>query len=107
MIEAATDTDDQANRGAGVSGSLNELQGRMLARRRQSRIRSRAVGGLILAVVVSGLGLAAVPLWQHAGSWKPVASHAESVIQAGWGDLFGVPAGDGPQRADPEPPASD
>ena len=107
MTEAAADTDSQANRGAGVSGSLNELQGRMLARQRRSRLRSRAVGGLVLAVVVSSLGFAAVPLWQYAGSWKPVASHAGFVIQTGWRDLFGVPAGDGPQRADPEPPASD
>ena len=97
----------RAKRGAGVSGSLDELQGRMLARQRRSRLQSRAVGSLVLTAVVSGLGLVAVPLWQHAGSWKPAASHAGSVIQAGWRDLFGVPAGNGPQRADPEPPAVD
>ncbi len=97
----------RAKRGAGVSGSLEELQGRMLARQRRFRIRSRAVGGLVLVALVFGLGLAAVPLWQHAGSWKPTASHAGSVIQAGWRDLFGVQTGDGPQRTDSEPPASD
>lgn len=90
-----------------MSEDLSNLRGRMLARQRRSRSRSRAVGGLVLAVVVSSLGFAAVPLWQHAGSWKPMASHAEAVIQAGWRDLFGVPAQGGSQRADPEPPASD
>ena len=90
-----------------MSEDLSDLRGRMLARQRRSRSRSRVVGGLVLAVVVSGLGFAAVPLWQHAGSWKPVASHAGSVVQAGWRNLFGVPAGDGLQRADPESPASD
>ena len=86
---------------------MSDLRGRMLARQRRSRSRNRAVGSLVLAAVASGLGLAAVPLWQHAASWKPVASYAGSVIQAGWRDLFGVPAGDSPQRADPELPASD
>ena len=90
-----------------MSEDLSNLRGRMLARQRRSRSRSRAVGGLVLAVVASGLGLAAVPLWQHAGSWKSVAGHAGSVIQAGWRDLFGVPAEDSPRRADPEPPAAD
>ena len=90
-----------------MSEDLSDLRGRMLARQRRSRSRSRAVGGLVLAVVASGLGLAAVPLWQHAGSWKPVASHAGAVIQAGWRDLFGVPAEDSPQHADPDLPASD
>ena len=96
-----------ANREAGVSEDLSDLRGRMLARQRRSRSRSRAVGGLVLAVVVAGLGLAAVPFWQHAGFWKPLAGHARSVIQAGWQDLFGVPAEGSSRRADPEPPASD
>ena len=90
-----------------MSEDLSDLRGRMLARRRRSRFRSRAVNGLVLAAVASGLGLATVPLWQHADSWKPVASHAGSVIQAGWRDLFGVPAESSLQHADPEPPASD
>ena len=90
-----------------MSEDLSELRIRMLARRKRSRVRSRAVGSLVLVAVVSGLGLAAVPLWQHAGSWKPMASHAEAVIQAGWRDLFGVPAENSPRRADPEAPASD
>jgi len=90
-----------------VSEDLNELQGRMLARRRRSRIRSRAVGSLVLVTLASSLGFVAVPLWQHVGSWEPMASHAGYVIQAGWRDLFGVPAGDGSQRAEPELPASD
>ena len=85
-----------------MSGDLNELQ-RRLARRRRSRFRTRAASSLVPVVLASGLGLAAVPLWQHAGSWKPVASHAGSVIQAGWRDLFGVPARDASPRADQEP----
>ena len=97
----------QASRGAGVSEDLSDLRGRMLALQGRSRSRSRAVGGLVLAAIASGLGLAAVPPWQHAGSWKPVASHAGSVIQAGWRDLFGVRVEGSPQRADPEPPAAD
>ena len=59
------------------------------------------MGSLVLAAVISGLGLVAVLLWQ------PVASHAGASIQAGWRDLFGVPAGDGSRHADPEPPVSD
>lgn len=92
-----------------MSEDLSDLRGRMLARQRRSRSRSRsrAVSSLVLAAVASVLGLAAVPFWQRAASWKPVASHAGSFIQAGWRDLFGVPAEDGLQRADPEPPASD
>lgn len=90
-----------------MSEDLSDLRGRMLARQRRSRSRSRAVGGLVLTVAASGLGLAAVPLWQHTGSWKPMASHAGSVIQAGWRDLFGVPAEGSPRRTDPEPPAAD
>jgi DNA-binding transcriptional LysR family regulator len=106
MVKAAADT-GAGKKGAGVSEDLSDLRGRMLARQKRSRVRSRAVGSLVLAAVASGLGLAVVPLWQHADSWKPVASHAGSVIQAGWQDLFGVPAGDSPRRADPEPPAAD
>ena len=64
-----------------MSEDLSNLQGRMLARQRRSRSRSRAVGSLVLVALASGLGLAVVLLWQHAGSWKPVASHAGSVIQ--------------------------
>ena len=97
----------RAKRGVGVSEDLSDLRGRMLARQKRSRIRSRAVGSLVLVALASGLGLAAVPLWPHAGSWKPVASHAEAAIQAGWRDLFGVRAESSPRHADPELPASD
>lgn len=90
-----------------MSEDLSDLRGRMLARQRRSRSRSRAVSSLVLAAVASVLGLAAVPFWQHAGSWKPVASHAGAAIQAGWRDLFGGAAEDSPQHADPEAPASD
>ncbi len=72
----------QAKREAGVSGNLDELQGRMLARRRRFRFRSRAVGGLILVAVASGLSLAAALLWQQAGLWRPVAGHAAVAVQA-------------------------
>jgi len=71
-----------AERKAGVSGNLDELQGRMLARLRRSRFRNAAVGSLVLAAVASGLGFVAVLLWQQAGSPKPAADHAAS-IQAG------------------------
>ena len=94
-------------KGAGVSEDLSDLRGRMLARQKRSRSRSRAVGGLVLAVVASGLALATVPLWQHVDSWKPMASHAGAVIQAGWRDLFEPRAESSPQHADPEPPAPD
>ncbi len=53
----------QAQRGAGVSGNLDELQGRMLARRRRFRLRSTAVSGLVVVAVASGMGFAAVLLW--------------------------------------------
>ena len=82
-----------------MSGDLNELQ-RRLARRRRSRFRTRAVSSFVLVILASGLGLAAVPLWQHAGSWKPAARYAGSVVQAGWRDLFEVPARDASPRAD-------
>ena len=72
----------QASRGAGVSGNLDELQGRMLARRRRFRVRNAAVGSLVLAAVASGLGFVAVLLWQQAGPWRSVAAHAASPIQA-------------------------
>ena len=90
-----------------MSEDLSDLRRRMLARQRRSRSRNRAVSSLVLAAVASGLGFAAVPLWQHASFWKPAASRAGFVIQAGWRDLFGVPAGNGPRRADPEAPALD
>ena len=72
----------QAERGAGVSGNLDELQGRMLARRRRSRVRSLAVGSLVLAAVASGLGFVAILLWQQAGSSEPAVCHATASIQA-------------------------
>jgi len=72
----------QAKRGGGVSGNLDELQGRMLARRRRSRVRSAAVGSLVLAAVASSLGFVAVLLWQQAGPWRSVAGHAASSVQA-------------------------
>ena len=72
----------QVKRGVGVSGNLDELQERMLARRRRSRVRSAAVGSLVLAAVASGLGFVAVLLWQQAGSWKSVAGHAAVAVQA-------------------------
>ncbi len=71
----------QANRGAGVSGSLAELQGRMLARRRRSRLRSTVIGSLVLIAVVSGLG-AVTLLWHQVGSLGPMAGHAASSVQA-------------------------
>lgn len=57
----------QARGGAGVSGSLDELQGRMLARQKRSRLRSTAIGSLVLVAVVSGLGFAAALLWHQIG----------------------------------------
>ena len=84
-----------------MSEDLSELQ-RRLAGRRRSHFRTRTASGLVLVALASGLGLVAVPLWQHAGSWTPVASHAGSVIQANWRDLFGVPTGDDARRADQE-----
>ena len=106
MFKAAADT-EAGKKGAGVSEDLNDLRGRLLARQRRSRSRSRAMGGLVLAVVASSLALAAVPLWQHVGSWKPMASHAGSVIQAAGRDLLRAPAESSLQHADPEPLASD
>lgn len=106
MIKAAADT-GAGKEGTSVGEDLSDLRGRMLARQRRSRFRNRAMGSLVLMAVASGLGLAAVPLWQHAGSWKPAASYVGSAVQAGWWDLFGVLAGGGPRRADPESPASD
>ena len=70
----------RTNRGAGVSGNLDKLHDRMLARRRRSRLRSKVVSGLVLAAVVSGLGFAAVLLWHQVGLWKPVAGHAVSSV---------------------------
>lgn len=61
---------------------MDELQGRMLARRRRSRLRNTAIGSLVLAAVVSGLGFAAVLLWQQVGSPRPAAGHAASSVQA-------------------------
>ncbi len=72
----------QAERETGVSGNLDELRGRMLARRRRSRLRSTAVGSLVLVAVVSGMGFAAVLLWQQVGFLNLVAGHAASSIQA-------------------------
>ena len=72
----------RAKRGAGVSGNLDELQGRMLARQRRSRLRSTAVSGLVLVAVVSGLGFAAALLWHQVDLWRPAAGHAISVVQA-------------------------
>ncbi len=65
------------------------------------------MGSLTLVVIAFGLGLAVVPLWQHTGSWEPAASHAGSVIQAGWRDLFGAPAEDCPWHVGPELLTSD
>ena len=81
-VGAAARMEDRAKGEAGVSGNLDELRGRMLARRRRSRLRSTAAGSLVLAAVVSGMGFAAVLLWQQVGSPKPVAGHAASSIQA-------------------------
>jgi len=72
----------QTKREAGVSGNLDELQGRMLARRRRSRVRSAAVGSLVLAAVASGLGFAAVLLWHQVGPSRPETDHAASSVQA-------------------------
>jgi len=72
----------QANRGAEVSGSLDELQGRMLARRRRSCLQSTAVGSLVLATIASGLGFAVVLVRHRVGPWRPVAGHAASSVQA-------------------------
>ena len=72
----------RAKKGAGVSGNLDELQGRMLARRRKSRVRRAAVGSFVLAAVASGLGFAAVLLWQQVSSPKPMAGHAAASPQA-------------------------
>ena len=65
-----------------MNGNLDELQGRMLARRRRSRVRSAAVGSLVLAAIASGLGLVAVVLWQQTGPWRSVAGHAAPSVQA-------------------------
>jgi hypothetical protein len=65
-----------------VSGRLDELQGRMLARRRRSRLRSTAIGSLVLVAVVSGLGFAAVLLWHQVGPSGSVAGHAASSVLA-------------------------
>ena len=64
-----------------MSGGLDELQGRMLARRRRSRLRNTAIGSLVLVAVVSGLGAAAL-LWHQVGPSGPVAGHAASSVQA-------------------------
>jgi len=71
----------QTKRGSGVSGNLDELQGKMLARQRRLRLRSVAVGSLVLVAVVSGLGFAAVLLWQQAGSWRFMAGSAAPHVQ--------------------------
>ena len=61
---------------------MDELQGRMLARRRRSRVRSTAVGSVVLVAVVSGLGFAAVLLWHQVGPSRPGADHAAPPIRA-------------------------
>jgi len=65
-----------------VNGNLDELQGRMLARRRRSRLRSTAVNSLVVAAVASIMGFAALLLWHQVGSSGPVAAHAASSVQA-------------------------
>lgn len=65
-----------------MSGNLDELQGRMLARRRRFRLRSTAVGSFVVVAVVSGLGITALLLRHQVGSSKPVAGHAASSVQA-------------------------
>ncbi len=72
----------QTQRAAGVSGNLDELQGRMLAKPRRFRFRSTAVSSLIVVAVVSGMGFAAVLLWHQVGASRLVAGHAASSVQA-------------------------
>ena len=61
---------------------MDELQGRMLARRRRSRVRSTAVGSVVLVAVASGLGFAAVALWHQVGPSWPMAGHAAPSVPA-------------------------
>ncbi len=72
----------EAKRGANVSGNLDELHERMLARRKKFRLRSKAVSGLVLAAIISGITFAAVLLWHQVGPSGPVAGHAASSVQA-------------------------
>jgi len=65
-----------------VSGNLDKMQGRMLARRRRSRLRSTAVSSLVVVAVASGMGFVALLLWHQYGSSGPVADHAASSVQA-------------------------
>ncbi len=54
---------DQAEGEAGVSGDMDELRGRMLARRKRSRLRSTTISSFTLIVTALGLGFVAVLLW--------------------------------------------
>ncbi len=65
-----------------MSGNSDELRGRMLARRRRSRLRSTAIGGPALVMAASGMGFVAVLVRHQVGSSKPVAGHDASYIQA-------------------------
>lgn len=54
---------DQAEGEAGVSGDMDELRGRMLARRKRSRLRNTTISSFTLIVTALGLGFVAVLLW--------------------------------------------
>ena len=50
-----------------VSGTMDELRRRMLARQKQIRRRDATIGGLTLVVVTSSMGFIAVFLWHQIG----------------------------------------
>jgi len=81
MLGVAAKMEIPAKRGVGVNGNLNELQGRMLARRRRSRLRSTAVSSLVVVAVASGMGFAALLLWHQVGSLGSVTAHTASSVQ--------------------------
>ena len=62
-VGAAARMEGRAKGEAGVSGSLDELRGRMLARQKRSRLWSTAIGSFVLVAVAFCMGSAAVLLW--------------------------------------------
>ena len=67
---------------AGLSGDMDELRGRMLARQRRSRFRSTTVNSFTLIVTALGLAFVAALLRHQIVPADPTMGHAASSVRA-------------------------
>lgn len=65
-----------------MSGDMDELRGRMLARRKRFHLWNTTISSLTLIVTALGLAFVAALLWHQIVSANPTMGHAASSVRA-------------------------